>query len=101
MAIFDQVLLTWRLMFDKRVPFYAKLAIILPLLYLISPIDILPDFILGLGQLDDIGVILVGMRMFQSLAPADVVAEHQGKLPDHSDPSDNPDIISGQAKNKR
>jgi uncharacterized membrane protein YkvA (DUF1232 family) len=38
---------------DKKVPLYKKGMILLSLLYFILPIDIVPDFIIGLGWLDD------------------------------------------------
>jgi uncharacterized membrane protein YkvA (DUF1232 family) len=49
---------TWRMLRDPRVAPYAKVVLpILALVYLISPIDLIPDMILGLGQVDDIGVL--------------------------------------------
>ncbi len=79
-GILDQVLLTFRLLFDPRVPFWAKLIGIAPVIYVISPIDFIPDVILGLGQLDDLGIILAGMRLFESVAPDYVVQEHREAL---------------------
>lgn len=79
-AVVDQGWLTWKLLFDKRVPVWMKAVAIAPLIYVISPIDIIPDVILGLGQLDDIGIILAGMRLFESLVPADIVAEHRATI---------------------
>ena len=40
------------------------------------PIDILPDPILGLGQLDDIAVILLGVKLFIELCPQEIVRQH-------------------------
>lgn len=73
--------LVWRLMNDERVPSWLKVSIPLVVgLYFVSPIDLIPDFLLGLGQLDDIGVILLGMALFIRLAPEVVVDEHQRAL---------------------
>jgi uncharacterized membrane protein YkvA (DUF1232 family) len=41
---------------DKQVPFFKKGLIFASLLYFILPTDIVPDFILGLGWLDDAAV---------------------------------------------
>lgn len=50
----------WPLMRDPKIPFMAKAAIpALAAAYVISPIDLIPDFLLGAGQIDDIGVILL------------------------------------------
>jgi uncharacterized membrane protein YkvA (DUF1232 family) len=76
-ALIDQVRLTWRLMRDPRVPVYLKVLPFLGFIYVISPLDFIPDMIIGLGQLDDLGVILIGMKMFETLAPAHLVEEHR------------------------
>ena len=72
--------LMWMLLFDSRVPFWSKLVIPAALLYLISPVDFIPDVILGFGQLDDLGVILLGIALFIKLAPQDIVQGYLNKL---------------------
>jgi uncharacterized membrane protein YkvA (DUF1232 family) len=73
--------LVWRLLNDERVPTWLKLSIpVLVLLYFVSPIDLIPDFLLGLGQLDDLGVVLLGMALFIRLAPEVAVDEHRRAL---------------------
>jgi len=79
-AVIDQFLLTWKLMFDKRVPITAKLVPIAAVLYIFSPIDLIPDFLLGIGQLDDIGLLIAGIKTFEMMSPAEVVAEHREAL---------------------
>lgn len=50
----------WPLMRDPRIPFWAKAAIpAAAAAYVISPVDFIPDFLVGAGQLDDIGVMLL------------------------------------------
>jgi uncharacterized membrane protein YkvA (DUF1232 family) len=55
---------------DPRVPRWRKLVGVLAVLYFLSPIDAIPDFIPLLGWLDDIGVLsaaaLFVMREVQS-----------------------------------
>jgi len=72
--------LMWMLLWDGRVPFWTKLVIPAALLYLISPVDFIPDVFLGLGQLDDLGVILLGIALFIKLAPQDIVQGYMNKL---------------------
>src|SRR5215210_7064133 len=75
-----QIRLAWRLLRDDRV---SALKFALPAvigLYVLSPIDSIPDFFLGLGQIDDLGIIMAGVlilaRVIPRLAPGHVVDEH-------------------------
>lgn len=58
-----------------RTPWYARLPAILVIGYVISPIDLIPDFIPVLGQLDDLIVVTVGVALTLRLMPRDVRAE--------------------------
>ena len=49
----DCLVLLRRLLGDRRVPRSRKLALVLLIFYLASPIDLVPDFIPVVGQLDD------------------------------------------------
>lgn len=70
--------LAWRLFWDKRVPFWTKLIPLAALAWVtpIIPPDIIPDALIGLGQLDDIAILLLGLKLFIEVAPSDVVREH-------------------------
>ena len=63
-------------MLDRRVPLASKIIPVLALAYVISPIDLVPDFLLIRGQLDDIFVSAILLGMFLMLAPWSVVMEH-------------------------
>ena len=79
--IVDQFQLAWRLLTDPRVPITLKVMIpALVALYTFSPIDLIPDFLLGLGQLDDLGVLLAALALFARLAPKAVVDEHRAAM---------------------
>jgi uncharacterized membrane protein YkvA (DUF1232 family) len=92
-GIIDQVWLTWKLLFDKRVPFWMKAVAVVPLIYVLSPIDLIPDVFLGLGQLDDLGVLLAGMRLFESLVPDWIVQEHRAVI---KAGSGSPNMVEGK-----
>jgi uncharacterized membrane protein YkvA (DUF1232 family) len=47
----------FRYMADGRVPLWRKLAGLLAVLYFLSPVDVVPDFLPLLGWLDDLGVL--------------------------------------------
>ncbi len=68
--------LTWRLLTDKRVPPVLKAIPVAALIYILSPIDLIPDVVLGLGQLDDIGAILLSLMLFIKMCPPEVVKHH-------------------------
>ncbi len=69
--------LVWRLLADPRVPVLTKLIIPLVIVYVVSPIDVIPDVIPVFGQMDDLAVIFFGIRFFIELCPADIVMEHR------------------------
>ena len=70
------VKLVWRLARDPRVPARSKAVLVVLGGYLASPIDLIPDFIPGLGQLDDIVVIAFALdQMLNRVAP-EIVREH-------------------------
>jgi uncharacterized membrane protein YkvA (DUF1232 family) len=75
-GLIRQFRLAWRLLWDPRVPVWTKLVPFGALLYIISPIDFVPDWFLGLGQLDDLGVLLLGVRLFTALMPDEIVLQH-------------------------
>jgi uncharacterized membrane protein YkvA (DUF1232 family) len=68
--------LFWRLTKDGRVPIWPKLLLILVLAYIFIPLDLLPDFLVGLGQIDDLVVLFLGLKAFIRFCPPEVVREH-------------------------
>jgi uncharacterized membrane protein YkvA (DUF1232 family) len=72
--------LAWHLLLDRRVGLLLKLIIPgLMLGYLIFPVDLLPDFIPVLGQLDDLAILALGIKIFIELSPKDIVREYRGE----------------------
>lgn len=58
-----------------RTPWWAKAWILLVVAYVLSPIDLIPDFIPVLGYLDDLLLIPLGLYFAVKLIPADVLEE--------------------------
>jgi uncharacterized membrane protein YkvA (DUF1232 family) len=77
--------LVWALARDPRVPMQQKLVLGAIAGYLVFPIDIIPDFIPVIGQLDDLGVLIFGLDFFIRNAPRDVVEEHMGRIARNDD----------------
>jgi uncharacterized membrane protein YkvA (DUF1232 family) len=74
--IVQQVKLVYHLMLDPRVHPLAKLIPIAAVAYLFFPVDLIPDVIPVLGQMDDAAIVMLGMRMFFEVVPPDVVREY-------------------------
>ena len=60
---------------DPRVPPYVKAVPFLLLLYLISPIDLIPDIIPVLGYLDDVVITLLAFMLILKLTSRQVVQD--------------------------
>lgn len=77
--------LVWALARDPRVPLGQKAVLGGIAAYLAFPLDIIPDFIPVIGQMDDVAVLILGLDWFLRNAPADVVEEHMAKIAAHQD----------------
>ena len=62
---------------SKNVPLWKKVAAVIAILYVLDPIDLIPDTIPIIGWLDDIGVIgaLLGMVFGTSLQPKEAASD--------------------------
>ncbi len=75
------LLLIHRLMRDRRVSFFTKCIPYLAIVYIISPIDIIKEFMFGpLGYIDDIVVTYYLLKTFVKMCPQPVVEEHVQQL---------------------
>lgn len=68
--------LLWRLARDPRVPARTKATLFLLGGYIASPIDVIPDALPGIGQLDDIAIIAFALDQMLNRVPEDIVKEH-------------------------
>ncbi len=59
---------------DRATPWYAKAIAAATAAYAFSPIDLIPDFIPFLGQLDDLVLVPLGIALAWKLIPKDVLA---------------------------
>lgn len=67
---------SWLLFWDRRVSLFLKVLPLAALIYVLSPIDLLRDFKLGIGQVDDVIVAGVLLTLFVTFSPRSVVSEH-------------------------
>ncbi len=68
---------------DPRVPWPAKIIALLVVAYLLSPIDLIPDFIPVLGYLDDIVLVPLGIALAIRCIPTDIWADCRERAADH------------------
>ncbi len=71
-----ELMLMRRLLLDERVPLWQKAIPVAAAVYLVSPLDLIPDVLPVVGQLDDLVVLLGSMRLFRSLVPPALIEEH-------------------------
>jgi uncharacterized membrane protein YkvA (DUF1232 family) len=67
--------LLWRLSRDHRVPWYAKAVAGGALVYVLSPLDVIPDVIPGVGRLDDLYLLVRALRYLAGHAGYDLLHE--------------------------
>lgn len=100
-----QFRLAWRLFFDERVPLWTKIIPPLALGYVLFPFDIIMDITPVLGQLDDLAVVLIGLKLFIELSPPTVVREHlealgariqEWRVEEGAEADETTEIIEGQ-----
>lgn len=56
----------------RHAPWYVKVVVTAGLLYLLSPIDLIPDFLPVIGQLDDLLLAAGLLKLVRKYAAADL-----------------------------
>ena len=79
-----ELLLAWALLRDPRAPKSVKAVIVLAGLYVISPVDFVPDFIPILGWLDDGLIAYLLLQLAFKFLPADLLASLEAMVGDRS-----------------
>jgi uncharacterized membrane protein YkvA (DUF1232 family) len=69
------VTLARRLRKDLRVPRRAKVAVAFAALWVLSPIDLIPEFLPVIGPLDDVVVVALALRYAARRVPREVLFE--------------------------
>jgi uncharacterized membrane protein YkvA (DUF1232 family) len=75
--LFKQYRIILRALVHPAVPLYAKLVCGCAALYVASPIQLIPNFIPIIGQLDDVLVIALSIRLLKRSVPPTVLDECQ------------------------
>lgn len=71
---------------DERIPLGVRAIPPLLVLYLAMPLDLVPDFIPVLGQVDDVVVVLVAIGLLMRFVPVQVIEAHLAALESEAGP---------------
>jgi uncharacterized membrane protein YkvA (DUF1232 family) len=61
---------------DRRVSLFDRLLVIASVVYVVSPLDLIPDVIPLLGQVDDLVLVITAVSRLFDRAARDVIASH-------------------------
>src|SRR5215212_5451328 len=75
-TLFAELRLAWRLMREPRVPLLAKALPAMAVLYVLSPLDFIPDVLPVLGQMDDLGILILSVKLFLRMCPTTAASFH-------------------------
>lgn len=67
-----ELALVWAMLRDPRTPGAAKLTVLLAVLYVLSPVDLVPDVVPLLGWLDDGVVAVLLLRLAMQFLPPEL-----------------------------
>lgn len=79
-ALVGSARLSWRLVRDPRTPVGHKLFLAGLLALILSPINWIPSFIPILGQMEDLALLALALRLFLKRVPAELKHEHEAAL---------------------
>jgi uncharacterized membrane protein YkvA (DUF1232 family) len=94
-TLVSHVRLTLRLLREPLVPPLIKAVPILAGLYIVSPVDVIPDVFPILGQLDDLGVLLLALEAFLKWCPPQAVEYHRAAMAQRRKYGPMPDLGRG------
>jgi len=98
---FTQFRIIRRALVHPQVPWYAKAVAGCTVLYVISPIQLIPNFIPVIGQLDDVLVVTLGIKFLRRFVPRSVLDECENVAPAPLQPEVPAAPITGPLPNSR
>ena len=66
------IVVLWHACRNPETPVLPKILAVLVALYVLSPIDLMPDWFALLGWIDDVGLLALGIPLLLSLVPEHV-----------------------------
>jgi len=95
LAFRNDLVTLWRAFRDPWTPLYLKAAMLGVVLYLISPIDLIPDMLPFLGIVDDVLLVGLAMRWILARLPQRVEAKAPRRGSDQNGP-----VIDGEYRRR-
>jgi uncharacterized membrane protein YkvA (DUF1232 family) len=77
---FKQFRIIRRALVHRQVPWHAKMVVGCAVLYVVSPIQLIPNFIPIVGQLDDVFVVALAVKFLRRCVPQTVLDECENGL---------------------
>jgi uncharacterized membrane protein YkvA (DUF1232 family) len=77
--LFEDFRVIRRALSHPQVPWYAKVVAGCAVVYVFSPIQLIPNFIPVIGQMDDVLVVSLGIKFLRGCVPLSVLEECQNK----------------------
>src|SRR5258708_26300586 len=79
-TLVSHVRISVRLLREPRVPLLLKLIPVLAAGYVISPLDLVPDVLPVVGQIDDLGIVFIAVEAFLRFSPGAAVEFHRAAV---------------------
>lgn len=93
-----RIKLILRLIGDRRVNPWLKVIPVAGVLYLVSPLDLIPDIALPvIGELDDAAILWLTNYLFIELCPPDIVQQHVKALTAGPSMGDSEDVVDADS----
>lgn len=74
-----EIIILYYGLWDKRTNLLARIPALLSVIYLLSPVDLIPDFIPFFGYIDDLVIVPLLLNLSMQLLPAEVREESISK----------------------
>ena len=72
----DLLILMFRLFKDKRVPIKTKVIVGAVIIYMVSPVDVIPSFIPFAGKIDDVAIAIFALNMLINDLPEEIIIDN-------------------------
>lgn len=76
-TIRDRITLVFRLIKDKRIPLWKKAIPFLPLIYILSPLNLISFSLPIIGQIDDVFLLMMAINLMERTVDDAILDEYR------------------------